>query len=109
MNRLFDRYDRSRNVKIARQDKAILENLRPGRPPERSTDVLFVRPDAVLAHLEASRRKWEAMGWRIDLDKLRSEPPGRREFVIPSPARRTSGQWVHDTVPLIPAQAAANS
>jgi phenylpropionate dioxygenase-like ring-hydroxylating dioxygenase large terminal subunit len=98
---LFDYFDRRRNVKISGQDAAILESIRPGRPPESPTDVLFVKPDRVLGHLEASRRKWEAMGWRIDLAKLRSFPPGQKQFAIPSPARRDSGQWVYDTVPLI--------
>jgi phenylpropionate dioxygenase-like ring-hydroxylating dioxygenase large terminal subunit len=99
---LFDRFDRSRNIKIARQDAAILENVKPGRPPESPNEVLFVKPDGILAHLEASRKKWEAMGWRIDLQKIREYPPGRKQFVIPSPGRRQSGQWVYDAVPLIP-------
>ena len=99
---LFDRFDRSRNIKIARQDAAILENVKPGRPPESPNDVLFVKPDGILAHLETSRKKWEAMGWRIDLEEIRKYPPGRKQFVIPSPGRRQSGQWVYDPVPLIP-------
>jgi phenylpropionate dioxygenase-like ring-hydroxylating dioxygenase large terminal subunit len=102
MSPLFDRFDRSRNIKIAQQDAAILENVKPGRPPESPTDVLFVKPDGILAHLEASRKKWEAMGWRIDLQKIREHPPGQKQFVIPSPGRRQSGQWVYDTVPLLP-------
>lgn len=98
---IFDRFDHSRNWKIANQDKAILENVSPGRPPESSTDALFVAPDSILGHLEASRKKWEAMGWRIDLESLRGYPPGRKQFVIPSPGRREAGQWVYDAVPLI--------
>ncbi len=101
-SRLFDYFDRARNIKISRQDAAILEGLRPGRPPDSPTEVLFVKPDRILAHLAASRNKWEALGWRIDLDKMRQYPPGRKQFVIPSPARRESGQWVFDPVPLIP-------
>jgi len=99
---LFDRLDRKRNRKIAGQDVAILQSLGPGLPPESPSDVLFVRPDNVIGHLEASRKKWEALGWRIDLEKMREYPPGKKQFVIPSPGRRESGQWVYDTVPLIP-------
>ena len=99
---LFDRIDRRRNRKIAGQDTAILESLAPGLPPDSPTDVLFLEPDGILNHLEASRMKWEALGWRIDLEKLRVYPPGKKQFVIPSPDRRVSGQWVFDTVPLIP-------
>ena len=106
-SRLFDRADRSRNIKIARQDAAIIENVKPGRPPESPNEVLFVKPDNVLAHLEASRKKWEAMGWRIDLQKIHDLPPGRKQIVIPSPGRRQSGQLVYDTVPLIPAKPSA--
>lgn len=101
MSPLFDYFDRARNIKISRQDAAILENVRPGRPPESPTDVLFVKPDGILGHLEASRKKWEAMGWRIDLAAMREFPPGKKQFVIPSPDRRESGQWVYDAVPLI--------
>ena len=106
---LFDRIDHRRNRKIAGQDTAILESLAPGLPPDSPTDVLFLEPDGILNHLEASRMRWEALGWRIDLEKLREYPPGKKQFVIPSPARRGSGQWVFDTVPLIPPQQEAVS
>ena len=101
MNPLFDYFDRKRNIKVTHQDAAILESLSPGRPPESPSDALFVAPDGILGHLEASRKKWEAMGWRIDLKKLRQYPPGTKQFVIPSPGRRESGQWVYDPVPMI--------
>lgn len=104
MSPLFDRFDRNRNIKIAGQDAEILENITPGRPPESPTDALFVKPDGILGHLEASRKKWEAMGWRIDLQKMRDYPPGTKQFVIPSPGRRESDLWVYDAVPLIPAK-----
>ncbi len=104
MSGLFDRYDLNRNIKVAQQDAKILENVSPGRPPESSTDVLFVEPDSILSHLEASRRKWEAMGWRIDVQEMQTNPPRQKQFVIPSPTRRESAQWVYDAVPLIPAQ-----
>jgi phenylpropionate dioxygenase-like ring-hydroxylating dioxygenase large terminal subunit len=98
---LFDRLDRARNMKFGRQDAEILENVEPGLPPESPSEVLFIEPDNIIAHLGKSRKKWEAMGWRIDLEKMREYPPGRKQFVIPSPGRRESGQWVYDTVPLI--------
>ena len=100
-NPLFDYFDRKRNIKVTHQDAAILESLSPGRPPESPSDALFVAPDGILGHLEASRKKWEAMGWRIDLKKLRQYPPGTKQGVIPSPGRRESGQWVYDPVPMI--------
>ena len=99
---LFDPMDRRRNRKIAGEDTRILESLEPGFAPESSGDVLFLEPDNILNHLEVSRKKWEAMGWRIDLEKLRQCRSGQKHFVIPSPGRRKSAQWVYDTVPLIP-------
>lgn len=98
---LFDPMDRRRNRKIAGEDTRILESLEPGFAPESSGDVLFLEPDNILNHLEVSRKKWEAMGWRIDLEKLRQYRSGKKQFVIPSPGRRESAQWVYDTVPLI--------
>ena len=99
---LFDPLDRRRNQKIASQDVAILENLEPGLSPESLQEVLFVEPDTVIGHLHASRQKWEAEGWRIDLEQLHRYRPGKKQRVIPSPGRSTSAQWVYDTVPLIP-------
>jgi len=104
MTPLFDKFDRDRNLKIVRQDAAILENIEPGLPPESPSEILFVRPDNILSHLETSRKKWETLGWRIDLQKLRVYPPGRKQFMIPSPGRRESGQWVYEPVPLIAAK-----
>jgi phenylpropionate dioxygenase-like ring-hydroxylating dioxygenase large terminal subunit len=107
MTPLFDYFDRARNMKFSRQDAEILENIEPGLPPESPSEVLFVEPDNIIGHQEKSRKKWEAMGWRIDLGKMREYPPGKKQFVIPSPGRRESGQWVYDAVPLIPAKPTA--
>ena len=99
---LFDPLDRRRNQKIASQDVAILESLEPGLSPESLQEVLFVEPDTILGHLHAARQKWQDRGWRIDFEKIRQYRTGRKQFAIPSPGRRMSGQWVYDTVPLIP-------
>jgi len=48
-------------------------------------------------------KQWENQGWRIDLDTLRAKR-GDVAFAIPCPARRTSGNWVLDPVPLMPAR-----
>ena len=53
----------------------------------------------------AYRRKlqeWEAQGWRIDMEAINSGYPGKDVYVIPSPQRAESGNWVFDTVPLMP-------
>ena len=47
--------------------------------------------------------QWENQGWRIDLDILRAKR-GDVAFAIPCPTSRTSGNWVLDPVPLMPAR-----
>ena len=46
-------------------------------------------------------KKWDANGWRIDARKLR-EHGGDIAYAVPCPARRESGNWVLDPVPLLP-------
>jgi nitrite reductase/ring-hydroxylating ferredoxin subunit len=45
-------------------------------------------------------KDWMAKGWRIDTDALVGDG-GRSAFAIPSPARRSSGNWVIHPVPLV--------
>ena len=49
-------------------------------------------------------KKWDAKGWRIDTKALRAKQ-GDVAMAIPCPGRRESGNWVLDTVPLIPPSA----
>ena len=46
-------------------------------------------------------KEWEQRGWRIDLASLVAKQ-GDVAYAIPSPERRTSGNWVMDSVPLMP-------
>jgi hypothetical protein len=52
-------------------------------------------------------RQWEQKGWRIDMQALRAER-GDVAFAIPCPARRESGNWVLDPVPLLSARREAS-
>jgi len=41
------------------------------------------------------------MGWRIDIDKFNARHGKSKAYAIPSPSRRTSGNWVLNPIPLI--------
>ena len=55
---------------------------------------------AILAY-----RTWlqevDNQGWRIDIETFNQRNGTDVAFAIPSPARKTSGNWVLDTLPLI--------
>ena len=53
-------------------------------------------------------KEWEARGWRIDMKALRAKQ-GDVAFAVPCPGRRESGNWVLDTVPLVPVSAASTA
>lgn len=91
-----------RCVVIARQDIAIVEQLAPVRTPAGAARELLVEADAVIGGYRGWLKRWEAQGWRIDSRRLRElEAEGESVYTIPSPARRTEGNWVLATVPLV--------
>jgi hypothetical protein len=53
-------------------------------------------------------KDWEARGWRIDMKALRNAQ-GDVAYAVPCPARRESGNWVLDPVPLVPAGASGRA
>jgi hypothetical protein len=61
--------------------------------------------DKAVARYREWMKGWERRGWRIDVGTLRSKR-GDIGFAIPSPDRRTSGNWVLDEIPLLPESAA---
>jgi phenylpropionate dioxygenase-like ring-hydroxylating dioxygenase large terminal subunit len=89
-------------VKIAAEDVAILENLWPIRTPDTLTKELMTPGDAPVIRYREYLKDWEKRGWRID-QKILQQEYGNTAWAIPSPARRESGNWVLDPVPLIAA------
>ena len=89
------------NMMIAKEDIDILEELDPVRTPESPTEEVLVRSDGAVTRYRECLRNWADRGWRIDIKSLR-EQRGDRAFAIPSPARRTSKNWVQKTIPLVP-------
>jgi phenylpropionate dioxygenase-like ring-hydroxylating dioxygenase large terminal subunit len=102
--RWYDALNDRRMNKVSNQDNAIIEKLDPILPAESRSVEFLVEPDRIISRFHASLDNWQARGWRIDSRKLAAYRPGEKVFAIPSPARRTSGSWVHDPVPLIPAE-----
>ncbi len=95
-----DKYLQKINLAIADEDIGIIEELNPVRTPESSTREILISGDECIGAYRKHLRQWEQRGWRIDRKILR-ETAGDIAYAIPSPARRSSKNWVLDTVPLI--------
>jgi len=95
-------------LRIVHEDIRILEALNPVRTPDTNTKEVLVPGDYALVRYREWLKKWDAMGWRIDMKALRARQ-GDVAMTIPCPARRESGNWVLDTVPLLPAAAATGA
>jgi phenylpropionate dioxygenase-like ring-hydroxylating dioxygenase large terminal subunit len=86
------------NWKFEKEDRILLEEMRPVVPPRDHTHDLLQPEEQAMAHYRKQLRKWENNGWRIDtdaLDRLGLE----RTCVIPCPARRDGGRWVLPETP----------
>lgn len=104
----MDERVKERNLVIAHQDIDVLGELDPIRTPASNTKEILMPADKAVLRYREWLKQWEDKGWRIDLKTLR-EQRGDVAFAIPSPARRTSGNWVLDPVPLMPAHEAKAS
>jgi phenylpropionate dioxygenase-like ring-hydroxylating dioxygenase large terminal subunit len=88
-------------LQIVHEDIKVLENLNPVRTPDTNTREILLPGDYALVRYREWLKKWDANGWRIDMKALRAKQ-GDVAMAIPCPGRRESGNWVLDTVPLIP-------
>jgi phenylpropionate dioxygenase-like ring-hydroxylating dioxygenase large terminal subunit len=89
-----------RNMYVALQDKAVLEDVEPVETPRTNVHEVFMPADVPIARFREFCKEWERRGWRIDRDKM-AALRGRVATAIPSPGRRQSKGWVIDPVPLI--------
>jgi len=87
---------------IAQEDIDILEDLTPVRTPELQTKEVLIAADKAVVRYREYLKDWENMGWRIDMTTLRAtfNDVG---YAVPSPDRRSSGNWVLDPIPTLPA------
>jgi phenylpropionate dioxygenase-like ring-hydroxylating dioxygenase large terminal subunit len=98
---------RPANDQAEREDRTVIERLRPAESPTDTTHEFMVADDAIMVRYRERLRDWESLGWRIDTDAVERQQK-RAAFAIPSPARREGGSWVLDPVPLRPAADAAS-
>jgi hypothetical protein len=95
-----------RNEAVAFQDRDVLQDLQPVMTPQTRTKEFFTPADITVAGYRDKLKAWENRGWRIDMAEV-NRRRGRVAWAIPSPARRDQSGWVLDSVPLVPATAAA--
>jgi phenylpropionate dioxygenase-like ring-hydroxylating dioxygenase large terminal subunit len=92
------------NMNIAHEDIRIIEALDPIRTPHTTTKELLLPQDKPIVQYRKYLQEWEDRGWRIDKRKFR-ELTGDVALAIPSPERRSSKNWVVETIPLMPGTA----
>ena len=96
----------ARNWAVVSQDIAVLEDLRPRLTPPTNTKEFLLPADKPTLVYRDKIKEWEALGWRIDMDKV-AGAEGQSAYAIPSPERRLHKGWTIDAIPLIAAGAAA--
>jgi len=87
------------NLKIAHEDIVILEALNPIRTPDTLSREIMTPGDHTVIRFRERLREWDSRGWRIDRKALMAIK-GDVVCAIPCPARRESGNWVLEPVPL---------
>jgi len=95
-------------LQIVNEDMALLENLNPVRTPDTNNKEILLPSDHAVFRYREHCKEWENRGWRIDMKALKARQ-GDVAYAIPCPARRESGNWVLDSVPLMPGQAAVQN
>jgi phenylpropionate dioxygenase-like ring-hydroxylating dioxygenase large terminal subunit len=91
----------ARNKVIAGQDIQILATMCPGRTPLNPTEEVLTPSDNAVAAYRKWLEKFDDKGWRIDIAKFNARHGKDKAYAIPSPSRRTSGNWVLKEIPLI--------
>ena len=73
----------------------------PGRTPLNPTEEVLTPSDNAVAAYRKWLEKFDDKGWRIDIAKFNARHGKDKAYAIPSPSRRTSGNWVLKDIPLI--------
>lgn len=90
-------------MKVAHEDRVVIEELWPKRTPDNLTREMMTAGDTAVVKYREHLDRWNAEGWRIDAQKM-ADTYGDVAYAIPSPARRESGNWILDAVPLLAAK-----
>ena len=88
------------NLVVAQEDINILAELDPVMTPDTNTREVLVPSDKAVVVYRDWLKKFDARGWRIDFETVKAKK-GKAAMAIPSPARRTAGNWVVEPVPLL--------
>jgi phenylpropionate dioxygenase-like ring-hydroxylating dioxygenase large terminal subunit len=90
-------------LKALQEDLAVVTRIEPKLPPRSNTEEFLTETDGMENQFRQRVRDWSARGNEIDVEAMQAERL-RRVLVIPSPERRQDpSNWVHKTVPLLPA------
>ena len=95
----------ARNKIIAQQDIDVLLDVYPTRTPVSNTKEVLMPADKAIAAYREWLAKFDDKGWRIDWEEFKRRNGKDNGFAIPSPARRTSGNWVLEEIPLLEGRA----
>ena len=91
----------ARNKIIAQQDINILSELHPTLTPLSNTQEVLMPADKSIAAYRSWLEKFDELGWRIDVEEFNRRNGKDTAFAIPCPDRRTSGNWVLESIPTI--------
>jgi len=97
----YDEPIHDRNRVVAQQDINILSDVYPDLTPLGTTQEILMPADKAIAAYRSWLEKFDDKGWRIDIDEFNRRNGRNTAFAIPSPARRTSGNWVLEAIPTI--------
>jgi phenylpropionate dioxygenase-like ring-hydroxylating dioxygenase large terminal subunit len=92
-----------RNFEIAQQDIDVLEDIKPIQTPSQYNEEIHVPADAPIIEYRKWLNQFKALGWKIDIEKLRASNANNRVFSIPGPGRNKSKNYPIQTVPTIEA------
>ena len=95
----------ARNKVIAGQDIVILNDVMPDLTPLSPTKEVLMPADKGIATYREWLKKFDDKGWRIDIQEFNKRQGIDKAYAIPSPGRRTSGNWVLDPIPTLKSRA----
>lgn len=96
----------ARNKIIAQQDIEILQDVYPTLTPISNTKEVLMPADKAVVSYRDWLAKFDELGWRIDWESFAASNNGATAYAIPCPARRTSKNWVLESIPLLPTREA---
>ncbi len=95
----------ARNKIIAGQDIQVMEEIYPTMTPLCTTKEVLMPADKAIYAYRGWLARFDEMGFRIDMDQLNDRNGKDVAYAIPCPARRTSGNWVLEPVPMLASKA----